>query len=85
MKNRGTTDDKAAADRRRRELQAIDAPKARAAYQAAIDAVRIRTAQLREQRLAREAAENTASQSSSWAAEKVAGGQGGGSVLRRSR
>lgn len=57
VKNRAAADQKIAADRRRRELQAIDAPKARAAYEASIQAVRTRTAQLREQRLAREAAE----------------------------
>jgi hypothetical protein len=52
--------EKHAADQRRRELQAIDAPKAWAAYQADIQAVRTRTEQLRAQRLAREAAAKAA-------------------------
>jgi hypothetical protein len=48
--------EKQAADQRRRELQALDAPRAWAAYQAGIETVRARTAQLRAERLAREAA-----------------------------
>jgi hypothetical protein len=48
--------EKLAADRLRREMQAADAPKAWAAYQADIERTRARTAALRAERLAREAA-----------------------------
>lgn len=49
-------DDKRAADRLKRELQAAEAPKAWAAYQADLERTRARTAALRAERLAREAA-----------------------------
>jgi hypothetical protein len=49
-------DEKRAADRLKRELQAAEAPKAWAAYQADLERTRARTAALREERLAREAA-----------------------------
>lgn len=48
--------EKRTADRLRRETQAADAPKAWAAYVADIQRTRDRTALLREERLAREAA-----------------------------
>ncbi|HVV95279.1 MAG TPA: transcriptional regulator [Hyphomicrobiales bacterium] len=48
--------DKRTADRLRRDMQASDAPKAWAAYQADLERTRARTAALRAERLAREAA-----------------------------
>lgn len=48
--------DKRTADRQRRAVQAAEAPKAWADYQADIMRTRARTAELRDERLAREAA-----------------------------